>query len=63
MFFSGFPYIIGIKHFPNLTKLVIVGQNITRMENLSFSSELNELWICECKLKVDIKTIRFIFFN
>ncbi|XP_039271513.2 leucine-rich repeat-containing protein 9-like [Styela clava] len=51
MFFSGFPRIVGLVHFPHLTSLIIVGQTISKIENLEHCPELRELWIAECQLK------------
>ncbi|XP_038049791.1 leucine-rich repeat-containing protein 9-like isoform X3 [Patiria miniata] len=52
MFFSGYENITGLKFFPNLTALILMGQEITKMEGLSTCNQLKELWICECKIKV-----------
>ncbi len=52
MFFSGLPRLISLKPFPNLFKLVIVNQTIERIEGLDTCTNLQELWITECKLKV-----------
>lgn len=51
-FFSGYPRMVGLRHFPNLLSLVIVGQTVDRMENLKSVPQLRELWIVECKLQV-----------
>ena len=56
MFFSGLPRLISLKPFPNLLKLVIVNQNIERIEGLDTCINLQELWITECKLKVSVHT-------
>ncbi|UJR26994.1 hypothetical protein I4U23_008301 [Adineta vaga] len=50
MFFSGLPRLISLNPFPNLLKLVIVNQNIERIEGLDTCINLRELWITECKL-------------
>uniref|UniRef100_H2YGI6 Dynein assembly factor 1, axonemal homolog n=1 Tax=Ciona savignyi TaxID=51511 RepID=H2YGI6_CIOSA len=50
MFFSGYPYMAGLKHFVHLTTLVLVGQSITLIQNLHHCLELRELWVCECEL-------------
>jgi len=52
MFFSGLPRLISFHSFPNLLKLVIVNQNIERIEALDTCVNLRELWITECKLTV-----------
>ncbi|XP_059173305.1 leucine-rich repeat-containing protein 9-like isoform X2 [Physella acuta] len=50
MFFSGYPRLIGMHHFPNLTTLTVIGQSVTRLEGLSDLPNLDELWIAECQL-------------
>ena len=50
MFFFGFPRIVGMKHFPRLTKLCIVNQKITSMKGIESCKSLQELWICEGQL-------------
>lgn len=50
MFFSGFPKIISLYAFPNLSELVIISQPITVIENLDMCTNLVSLWICECQL-------------
>nr|XP_002121920.1 leucine-rich repeat-containing protein 9-like [Ciona intestinalis] len=50
MFFSGYPYMVGLQHFVHLTTLVIVGQSIKLIQNLHHCPELRELWACECEL-------------
>ncbi|CAF3540202.1 unnamed protein product [Adineta steineri] len=50
MFFSGLPRLITLQSFPNLIKLVIVNQNIERIEGLETCINLQELWITESKL-------------
>ncbi|XP_022094850.1 leucine-rich repeat-containing protein 9-like [Acanthaster planci] len=52
MFFSGYQSITGMKFFPNLTMLILMGQEIAKIEGLSTCNHLKELWICECKVKV-----------
>jgi len=51
MFFSGLPRLYGFDFFPNLNSLVIIGQSIKKIENLSSCVNLQELWICECEIK------------
>ncbi|XP_069888543.1 leucine-rich repeat-containing protein 9 [Dipodomys merriami] len=48
MFFSGYPCIVGLKLFPNLTSLTIVAQDIKEISGLETCSQLKELWIAEC---------------
>lgn len=50
MFFSGYPRIVGLQFFPNLTTVIIMGQDISQMDGLQQCSKLEELWISECKL-------------
>ncbi|XP_072171420.1 leucine-rich repeat-containing protein 9-like [Diadema setosum] len=50
MFFSGYPRMVGLQFFPNVTTLVIMGQDITEMEYLHHCPKLTELWISESKL-------------
>ncbi|XP_033624638.1 leucine-rich repeat-containing protein 9-like [Asterias rubens] len=52
MFFSGYHRISGMNNFPNLSILILMGQDITKIEGLSTCTKLTELWICECKIKV-----------
>ena len=56
MFFSGFPKLIGMHFFPNLDKLVLMGQPLDKIEGLSFCPNLTELWVAECCLRVSLKT-------
>ncbi|CAK8686447.1 unnamed protein product [Clavelina lepadiformis] len=51
MFFSGFPHMVGLHHFPHLTSLVVVGQTLEQIRGLQHCPELRELWLCECNLK------------
>ncbi|XP_070606504.1 leucine-rich repeat-containing protein 9 isoform X4 [Erythrolamprus reginae] len=51
MFFSGYPRIVGLSHFPNLTKLTLVRQQIQWISDLENCPFLKELWIAECCLK------------
>lgn len=50
MFFFGFPRIVGMEHFPRLTKLCIINQKITSMEGIESCRTLQELWVCEGRL-------------
>ena len=52
MFFSGFPRLIGMHHFPNLTTLTVIGQLVSKMEGLASLPLLEELWIAECQITV-----------
>ncbi|XP_064369582.1 leucine-rich repeat-containing protein 9 [Dromaius novaehollandiae] len=54
MFFSGYPKMVGLKYFPNLTTLTLVGQRIQKISDLEHCLLLRELWIAECCLvKID----------
>ena len=50
MFFFGYPRIVGMNYFPNLTKLCIVNQKINSMKGVEGCMHLEELWICEGQL-------------
>lgn len=50
MFFSGYPKMVGLSYFPNLTNLTLVGQNIDSIYGLESCPLLEELWITECRL-------------
>ena len=50
MFFFGYPRIVGMQHFPNLSKLSIVNQKIGSMKGIEACMNLEELWICEGQL-------------
>nr|XP_025046618.1 leucine-rich repeat-containing protein 9 isoform X4 [Pelodiscus sinensis] len=54
MFFSGYPKIVGMSFFPNLTTLTLVGQSIHKISDLEYCPLLKNLWIAECCLtKID----------
>uniref|UniRef100_A0A8C3EZT1 Leucine rich repeat containing 9 n=1 Tax=Chrysemys picta bellii TaxID=8478 RepID=A0A8C3EZT1_CHRPI len=54
MFFSGYPKIVGMSFFPNLTTLTLVGQSIQKISDLEYCPLLKNLWIAECCLtKID----------
>uniref|UniRef100_A0A8C4VCK0 Leucine rich repeat containing 9 n=1 Tax=Gopherus evgoodei TaxID=1825980 RepID=A0A8C4VCK0_9SAUR len=54
MFFSGYPKIVGMSFFPNLTTLTLVGQSIQKISDLEYCPLLRNLWIAECCLtKID----------
>ncbi|KAM3920127.1 leucine-rich repeat-containing protein 9 [Leptodactylus fuscus] len=50
MFFSGYPKMVGLSYFPNLTNLTLVGQSIETICDLKCCPLLEELWITECQL-------------
>ncbi|XP_063150021.1 leucine-rich repeat-containing protein 9 [Candoia aspera] len=50
MFFSGYPRMVGLSHFPGLTRLTLVRQNIQWISDLENCPFLKELWIAECCL-------------
>lgn len=53
MYFGGLPVLVGLKYFTNLRLLRIFGQDIKSVRPLSeVAGTLNELWLCEGKLKV-----------
>ena len=52
MFFSGFPRLIGLHHFPNIHTLTVIGQSISALSGLSTLTKLKELWVAECQIKV-----------
>ncbi|XP_021359487.1 leucine-rich repeat-containing protein 9-like isoform X3 [Mizuhopecten yessoensis] len=51
MFFSGMPRIVAMRHFPNVTCLTVVDQQIQKIEGLSCLTNLKELWISETEVK------------
>ncbi|KAJ6658013.1 hypothetical protein lerEdw1_001672 [Lerista edwardsae] len=54
MFFSGYPKIVGLTYFPNLTRLTLVRQSIPEISDLRHCPLLRELWVAECSLtKID----------
>ncbi|XP_053561219.1 leucine-rich repeat-containing protein 9 [Bombina bombina] len=50
MFFSGYPKMVGLSYFPNLTVFRLVNQNIQQVVGLDSCPLLQELWISECQL-------------
>ncbi|XP_075387944.1 leucine-rich repeat-containing protein 9 [Tenrec ecaudatus] len=48
MFFSGYPRIVGLSLFCNLTSLTIIAQDIKEISGLETCVLLKELWIAEC---------------
>jgi hypothetical protein len=55
MFFSGFPRICGMELFPDLQYLCLIGQEIEVLENFESLTNLTELYVCECAVKVGKK--------
>lgn len=51
MFFSGFPRLIGMQHFPNIHTLTIIGQSISQINGLYMLTKLKELWVAECQIQ------------
>ncbi|KAI9356534.1 hypothetical protein DFJ73DRAFT_623012 [Zopfochytrium polystomum] len=45
-----YPTITGLQHFPSLTSLCIVAQDIRQITNLHHCPNLKKLWICETKI-------------
>ena len=54
MFFGGFPRIVGMHYLTNLTTLIVMGQNISKIAGIEALTKLKELWICECQIKVSV---------
>ncbi|KAL4656332.1 leucine-rich repeat-containing protein 9-like [Arapaima gigas] len=50
MFFSGFPRMVGLSLFPQLSQLVVVGQSVDLIQGLEACPLLQELWVVECQL-------------
>lgn len=62
MFFSGYPRIVGLSLFPNLTSLTIVAQDIKEISGLETCLQLKELWIAECCIEVSLNiTLHEVF--
>ncbi|XP_076442127.1 leucine-rich repeat-containing protein 9-like isoform X2 [Babylonia areolata] len=51
MFFSGFPRLIGLHHFPNIHTMTIIGQSISVLNGLTTLTKLKELWVAECQIQ------------
>ncbi|KAJ3411055.1 Leucine-rich repeat-containing protein 9 [Chytridiales sp. JEL 0842] len=47
-----FPTITAVHHFPNLTSLCLVAQDISEIEGLDDCTGLRKLWICEARIRV-----------
>lgn len=54
MFLSGYPQIVGLSLFPNLSSLTIVAQDIREISGLEICLQLKELWIAECCIEVSL---------
>ena len=52
MFFSGYPRLIGLQHFPALQYLCVADQKLERIANLQCCPQLKELWLIECHIHV-----------
>ena len=52
IFFFGFPRIVGLHYFPNLSVLRVVNQPIRSLSGLEGCGNLRELWVCEGGVKV-----------
>lgn len=52
MFFSGYPRIVGLSLFSDLTSLTIVAQDIKEISGLETCFHLKEVWIAECFIEV-----------
>jgi len=55
--FFGFPRVVGMHHFPNLSVLCVMNQKISKISGLQSCVNLKELWICEGAIEV------FVFFH
>ncbi|XP_076978788.1 cilia- and flagella-associated protein 73-like isoform X2 [Tamandua tetradactyla] len=53
VFFSGYPHMVGLSLFPNLTSLTIVAQDIKETSGLETCAVLKELWIAECCIEFE----------
>ncbi|KAM9239165.1 LOW QUALITY PROTEIN: leucine-rich repeat-containing protein 9 [Leptosomus discolor] len=54
MFSSGYPRIVGMKYFPNVTTLILIGQSNQKISALEYCLLFKELWIAEHSLvKID----------
>ena len=51
LFFNGFLELHCMKKFPNITKLVLFGSDLSALFRVDFGSLLTELWLCEANLK------------
>uniref|UniRef100_G3U8Y1 Leucine rich repeat containing 9 n=1 Tax=Loxodonta africana TaxID=9785 RepID=G3U8Y1_LOXAF len=58
MFFSGYPRIVGLSLFPNLTSLTIIAQDIKEISGLETCLLLKELWIAECFIETIVELQR-----
>ncbi|XP_078452476.1 leucine-rich repeat-containing protein 9 [Lampetra planeri] len=52
IFFSGYPRMVGLSNFPNLTVLTLVNQDVRDIEGLHGCRLLRELWIAESHVTV-----------
>ena len=52
IFFFGFPRVVGMHHFPNLSMLCIMNQKIGKISGLQSCVNLKELCICEGAIEV-----------
>ena len=58
IFFFGFPRVVGMHHFPNLSMLCIMNQKISKISGLQSCVNLKELWICEGAIEVLFSTLK-----
>ena len=63
IFFSGYPRMIGLNYFTHLKKLIIMNQQLQRIDGLMSLNKLTELWLCECSLKVGSKRKKTAIFS
>ena len=52
IFFFGFPRVVSMHHFPNLSVLCVMNQKISKISGLQSCVNLKELWICEGAVEV-----------
>ncbi|GAA39269.2 leucine-rich repeat-containing protein 9 [Clonorchis sinensis] len=50
LLFSGFSSYISLAHFPFLSELMIMSQDLGKIANLQSCPNLKILWICECRV-------------
>lgn len=51
LFFNGFVELHTLKNFPNITKLILFGSDLSALFRVDFGEHLTELWLSETNLK------------
>ncbi|TGZ73108.1 hypothetical protein CRM22_001710 [Opisthorchis felineus] len=51
LLFSGFSSYISLTHFPFLSELMVMSQDLQKIANLQSCPNLKILWICECRVE------------